>query len=107
MLINKKNNLKLRFGHILKRWNVNFLRYQKFQLSLNVVCYSLFIYFISYLLKAGNLGTMGVRLQRTYHSLLDPDEEIEFDQRLKAYKYGRTLVLCNFYISYLFLFIII
>ncbi len=35
---------------------------------------------------------MGVALERTYHSISDPDQEIPSDQRVKGYKYGKTLV---------------
>lgn len=41
---------------------------------------------------AANPGSMNVKLERTYHSLADPDTEVPFEERIKAYKYGKTLV---------------
>eukprot|EP01102_Stenamoeba_stenopodia_P012456 TRINITY_DN3947_c0_g2_i1.p1 TRINITY_DN3947_c0_g2~~TRINITY_DN3947_c0_g2_i1.p1 ORF type:complete len:754 (+),score=228.50 TRINITY_DN3947_c0_g2_i1:208-2469(+) len=37
-------------------------------------------------------GKGEVLMQRTYHPIADPDEEIPEDERVKGYKYGRTLV---------------
>ena len=37
-------------------------------------------------------GSYGVRLERSYASVLDPDAELEKEQLVRGYKYGRTLI---------------
>lgn len=41
---------------------------------------------------AANPASMGVKLERTYQNLADPDQEIAADDRVKAFRYGKTLV---------------
>jgi len=41
---------------------------------------------------AAEPGGMAVKLERTYHSVADPDTEVAPDERVKGYKYGKTLV---------------
>lgn len=42
--------------------------------------------------EAANPGNMNVVLERSYHSITEPDVEIPTDERVKGYKYGKTLV---------------
>jgi hypothetical protein len=42
--------------------------------------------------QADNPSTTAVRLERTYHSLADPDLEVQRVEMVKGYKYGKTLV---------------
>jgi ATP-dependent DNA helicase 2 subunit 2 len=37
-------------------------------------------------------GEMEVKQERSYHSILDPDTEVSIHERVKGYKYGKTLV---------------
>lgn len=37
-------------------------------------------------------ASMDVKLERTYHSITDPDTEVAPDEKVKGYKYGKTLV---------------
>jgi ATP-dependent DNA helicase 2 subunit 2 len=37
-------------------------------------------------------GTMKVNTERTYYSIDNPDEEVDKDQRVKSYRYGRNFV---------------
>ena len=45
-------------------------------------------------------GSMDVVMQRTYHSIDDLDVEVDKDDLVKGYKYGRTIVLFFFIIIY-------
>jgi ATP-dependent DNA helicase 2 subunit 2 len=42
--------------------------------------------------QSANPGTMSVALERTYQSSTEPDSEVSATERVKGYRYGKTLV---------------
>lgn len=42
--------------------------------------------------KAANPGNMKVVKETTYHNINDPDNEVPSNEKIKGYKYGKTLV---------------
>lgn len=45
---------------------------------------------------AAEPGTMGVRLERQYFNASDPDTEVAPEDRVKGYRYGKTIVRVTF-----------
>lgn len=50
------------------------------------------IFYLQLFEIAATPGSMAVLLERTYHSITNPDEEIPSSERIKGYKYGKNWV---------------
>lgn len=55
-----------------------------------------FIFFFNFI--AATPGSMAVQLERTYHSVTNPDQEIPPNERIKGYRYGKNWVRVLFFI---------